>query len=267
MVSSKRFAAVLAGIAGGTALAVAATAQQAAPSIFAQPGYIAREDMLDMLKLIPPAPKSGTLAAIRDEEAAGKAVALRNSPRWEQARIDANLAPENATDAFSCAAGFPIGPQTTPALNALLLRAAVDLGTATAAAKDFYKRPRPFMVNREATCTTEQEGALRQSGAYPSGHAAIGYGWGLLMAEVVPNRATQLIARGEAFADSRRVCNVHWQSDVEQGEMVGSAVVARLHASADFQKDLKKVRDELKKKLAKLPAPDCTRENAALGGG
>lgn len=255
----------LALMAGGAAIGAGALAQQQVPSLFAQAGYIAREDMLDAVKLIPPAPKPGTLSGLRDEEAAGAAVALRGSARWEQARIDANLDPATATSAFSCAAGIPIGPQTTPALNALLLRAAVDLGMSTGAVKELYKRPRPFTVNREAICTPEAEAGLRNNGAYPSGHAAIGYGWGLLLAEVLPARANQLVARGWAFADSRRVCNVHWLSDVEQGSRMGAAVVARLHASADFQKDLKKVRDELKKKAARLPAPDCARENAAFG--
>ena len=121
------------------------------------------------------------------------------------------------------------------------------------------------MVNGEPTCTPQDEALLRQDGSYPSGHSAIGFGWGLLLAELVPDRSAQLVARGRAFGDSRRVCNVHWLSDVEEGRVVATAVVARLHADAAFQRDLKKARDEVTKRRSKLPVPNCATENAALG--
>jgi acid phosphatase (class A) len=87
------------------------------------------------------------------------------------------------------------------------------------------------------------------------------------MAELVPDRAAQLVARGRAFGDSRRVCNVHWLSDVEEGRVVSTAVFARLHAEPAFRADLDAVRAELKHQQGKLAAPDCTRENAALANG
>lgn len=266
----------LAAGAAGLVLAATAIAQQPAPapagqgdgaaraSAFLNSGYLGMANAIDGLALVPPPPAPRTVAQIRDEEAAGQAVALRGTPRFEQARIDANLFTPSATDTFSCAAGFAIGDATTPKLNALLRKAGPDLALATYGPKRQYKRARPFTVNGEPTCTPNEEAMLRQDGSYPSGHSAIGYGWGLLLAEIVPDRAAQLVARGRAFGDSRRICNVHWQSDVEEGRVVATAVVARLHADAAFAADLKKAKAEIAKARRKLAAPDCTRENAAF---
>ncbi|MEY4720979.1 MAG: hypothetical protein RIQ46_704 [Pseudomonadota bacterium] len=244
----------------------AAAPQDAASraSAFLASGYLGPQKVPDSLLLLPPPPAQGTVAQIRDEEAAGQAVALRGSPRWEQARIDADLFTPNATDVFSCAAGFSIGDATTPRLNALLRKMGPDLALGTYATKRKFQRRRPFMVNGEPTCTPQDEAMLRQDGSYPSGHSAIGYGWGLVLAEVVPDRASQLVARGRAFGESRRICNVHWLSDVEEGRIAASAVMARLHAEPAFQADLKRAKAEVAKVRRKLPAPDCARENAAL---
>ena len=40
--------------------------------------------------------------------------------------------------------------------------------------------------------------------------------------------------------------NVHWQSDVDAGRIMGAAAVARLHADEDFIADLEKVKTETK---------------------
>ena len=138
-------------------------------------------------------------------------------------------------------------------------------GLSTYPTKMKYQRPRPFMENGKPTCTPDQEDVLRKDGSYPSGHSAIGFGTGLILAEVVPDRAAQLVARGRAFGDSRRICNVHWLSDVEEGRVVASAVMARLNAEPAFAADLAAARAEVAAARGSLPVPDCARENATLG--
>jgi len=254
------------------ALAVATTAFAADPpprpsSLGA--GYLKSDAVPDSVAMLPPPPATGSAAIARDEEASRAAVALRGSARWAQATADAELLSPKATTAMSCAAGFAIGEVETPAIQKLLRRATADLGLSGAVAKRKYLRPRPFMMNGQPTCTPDWEPLLRKDGSYPSGHSAIGYGWGLLLAELVPDRATQLVARGRAYGDSRRICNVHWLSDVEEGRVTAAAMVARLHADRAFQKDLKAARSEAKRLAAKTssataPTPDCAREAAAL---
>lgn len=260
---------IVAGLALSGLVGVAVCFAEAPPAPMARPafapGYLPRGAAPDSNVLIPPPPAAGSASLARDEEASKAALALQGTPRFEQAAIDANLFTPNATGVFSCAAGMVIGPQTTPKVDALLKRAGPDLAMAVYPSKRKYMRPRPFMTNGKPTCTPNDEAMLRNDGSYPSGHSAIGYGWGLILAELVPDRAAQLAARGRAFGDSRRVCNVHWLSDVEEGRIVADAVLARLHAEPAFRGDMDAARAEIETARAKGPAPDCARENAAFG--
>jgi acid phosphatase (class A) len=85
-----------------------------------------------------------------------------------------------------------------------------------------------------------------------------------VLAEVIPDRAAELVARGRAFGDSRRICNVHWLSDIEEGRVVATAVVARLNAEPAFRADVEAARAEVEALKGKAPAPDCALENRAL---
>jgi acid phosphatase (class A) len=120
------------------------------------------------------------------------------------------------------------------------------------------------MENGKPTCTTEAEAVLRRDGSYPSGHSALGFGWGLILAQVVPDRAAELVARGRAYGDSRRICNVHWLSDIEEGRVVASAVVARLNAEPAFRADLDAARAEVAALAERNPGTDCAAEAALL---
>ena len=260
-------------IAGVAFVAVAAVAQQAVMQVtpppanfFAQKSYLAPGDIPDGVVLNPPAPETGSATEVRDIEASKAALALRGTARWDLARRDADLFSPTATATYSCAAGITIGAATTPKINALMLRAARDLAMATRATKQKYMRKRPFMVNGQPTCTPEQEKLLAGDGSYPSGHSAIGWGWGLILSEVVPSRATQLVARGRAFGDSRRICNVHWLNDTEEGRIDADAVLARLHAEPAFLADVAAAREEARALAGtSLPsAESCAAEAAAL---
>ena len=230
-------------------------------------GYLPRGAAPDSLLLNPPPPAPASAAEARDFEAANAAVALRGTLRWDQAAIDADLFSPRSLGIFSCAAGFEIDPAKLPKLAALLRKAGPDLAMAVYPSKRKYQRARPFMANNQPTCTPKDEALLRNDGSYPSGHSAIGYGWGLMLAELIPERAAQLVARGRAFGDSRRICNVHWLSDVEEGRVVSTAVFARLHAEPAFRADVEAARAELEAQRSKLSVPDCARENAALANG
>nr|QQZ50764.1 hypothetical protein JKL49_05215 [Phenylobacterium glaciei] len=61
------------------------------------------------------------------------------------------------------------------------------------------------------------------------------------------------MAAGKQVGDSRVICGVHFQSDIEAGRTLASAMVARLHGDPDFQRDLAAARQE----LARAPAMTC----------
>lgn len=218
-------------------------------------GYLAHEARPNSLALVPPPPAPGSAAQARDDAAAQTGVALQGSPRWALAISDARLTPEQLAQDFSCALGLTLSPQTTPRTLALLLRASPDLAASTFAAKTAYRRARPFMSDGAPSCTPDEEVHLRRDGSYPSGHSALGWGWGLILAELAPDRGDAILARARAFGQSRVVCNVHWQSDVDEGRIVATATIARLHADPQFRGDLEAARAELQAALRQTAAP------------
>ena len=258
-------AGVLAMLTGGAVLAQQAAPAKPAVSRLAK-GYLPPAPIPDIVTISPAPPAAGSATEARDLDAARAAVALRGGPRWTLAQRDADLFGPAATGALSCAAGVAIVPATTPRLDTLLRRSATDLGLSGYAIKRSYQRARPFMANGAPSCTPDWEPMLRKDGSYPSGHSAIGYGWSLILAQLLPQRAAILVARGRAFGDSRRVCNVHWLSDVEEGRISAAMTVARLNAERGFRKDFAAARRELRRNLRKGAATpaDCAAEAQAL---
>lgn len=246
---------------GGTNLADVPQLRPGVPA-----GYLAANARPDSLALLPQPPAADSLAFALDQDVARQAGALRGTARWQQAETDAELKFPQAAGAFSCALGTPVTEQATPHLYMLLRRTMVDAGLSTYGAKNRYNRARPFMANKTPMCTPAEEAALVKDGSYPSGHSAIGWAWALVLAEVSPERADAILARGRAFGQSRVVCNVHWQSDVNEGRMVAAATVARLHADPAFRADVARAKAELAAARASGagPARDCQAESLAL---
>lgn len=230
------------------------------------PGFLPRETLPDSLSLLPPPPVVGTPAFGSDEAIYRSTRALRGTPRWDLAVQDADLRFPDSLGAYSCAIDAPITPQDTPLVYDLLRRSTTDGSAATNAAKNHYKRVRPFAQYGEESCTPKDEGILRTNGSYPSGHAAIGWTWALVLTELSPQHADAILQRGYAFGQSRVICGVHWQSDVNEGRVVAAGVVAQLHADEKFAADLRKAKKELDAVYRKglKPTRDCAAEAAAL---
>jgi acid phosphatase (class A) len=229
-------------------------------------GYLERKDLPNSSKLLPKPPAEGSAEQAADIAAYLETRALRDTPRWSLAAADANLRYPKAADTFACALDLPVSAERMPHLTMLLRRSLTDAGLATYAAKDTYNRARPFVALKEATCTPAEEAALAKDGSYPSGHAALGWAWALVLTELAPERTDALLARGFAFGQSRVVCGVHWQSDVNAGRTVGAGVVARLHADPVFRAQAAAAQAEIADARAKgLRAErDCAAEAAAL---
>ncbi|WP_051414222.1 acid phosphatase [Pseudoxanthomonas suwonensis] len=229
-------------------------------------GYLATAALPDSLALVPAPPAAGSAALEQDHAVMRAALALRDTPRFEQARLDADLHFPFAAGTFACALGTDITEQDTPATWRLLRRSLADAAASTRKAKKHYERPRPFVENAAPTCTPEDEEALRSNGSYPSGHTTIGWMWALVLSQAVPERTTALLARGRNFGESRLVCNVHWQSDVLQGRFMAAGTFARLQSHPEFRADMAAATDELATRAGRgtVTQRDCGAEAAAL---
>ena len=231
------------------------------------PGYLPPEAIPDSMALLPPPPAAGSAALVLDEEVSRKSSALRGTARWELAAKDADQNFPHAAGTFSCALNAPVTEQETPHLYLLLRKTLTDAGNSTRRAKDYYRRPRPFVAHQEHTCTPEAETVLAKNGSYPSGHSAVGWTWALILSEIAPELTDAILGRGLAFGESRVTCNAHWLSDVAEGRVMGVSTVARLHADPVFRADLEAAKAELSAVRARglKPQRDCAAEAAAMG--
>jgi acid phosphatase (class A) len=80
---------------------------------------------------------------------------------------------------------------------------------------------------------------------YPSGHSARGWTWGLVLGQLLPNRRQQLIARAQAYADSRVVCGFHSPTGAGAGRAVALITVDALMRTPSFKADMKQASKEL----------------------
>lgn len=237
-----------------------------AEKVGALPGYLANSDYPDSLKLLPPPPAPGSVAFALDEDVARRTFAVRETARFAQALSDYTMSFPHAAGTFSCALNAPVTEQDTPRLYQLLRRTLTDAGLTTYAAKEFYQRQRPFVLNKQPICAPENRAKLEKDGSYPSGHTTVGWAWALILTEISPDQADAILSRARSFGESRNVCNHHWFSDVDWGRTMGAVIVARLHANAEFQADLAAAKLELAavREQKRQPTRDCGKEAAAL---
>jgi len=255
---------VMAGCACITSSRIPATVREVHPGILQ--GYLQPNKAPNSLTLLPAPPAKESIAFAADQEAFLTTRPLMNTPRWAQAIKDADIRSPESPEVFSCALNAPITKDAAPNLYMLMRRTWTDAIVATLAAKHHYKRIRPFVVNKQISCTPNEEADLAKDGSYPSGHASVGWTWALILAEIDPDRADIILSRGYAFGQSRVICGVHWQSDVTAGRVIAASVVAKLHSDPVFRAQLEVAKKELAAARAESlkPATDCKAEATAL---
>ncbi|ONF74021.1 phosphatase PAP2 family protein [Salmonella enterica subsp. enterica serovar Typhimurium] len=198
------------------------------------------EESVNSQFYLPPPPGNDDPAYRYDKEAYFKGYAIKGSP----------------------VVGAKINPKDTPETWNMLKNLLTMGGYyATASAKKYYMRTRPFVLFNHSTCRPEDENTLRKNGSYPSGHTAYGTLLALVLSEARPERAQELARRGWEFGQSRVICGAHWQSDVDAGRYVGAVEFARLQTIPAFQKSLAKVREELNDKNNLLSKEDHPKLN------
>jgi acid phosphatase (class A) len=189
---------------------------------------------------------------------------LKDSPRWALAQNDDSTA--GLVKDMSCALGVELTRQNAPKFMSMIPRIGRDASRATNLPKNLFKRKRPFLIDNGPICI-DRNGGIAGSFDYPSGHNTFSWAVGLILAELAPDRATDILVRARAFGDSRLVCGVHNMSAVEMGRLNGSILTAALHGSAEFRSDMDGAREEIAAARKAGPAPDpaaCAKEAELL---
>jgi acid phosphatase (class A) len=133
---------------------------------------------------------------------------------------------DRKTDVWQFAAALDMTPQKMRglrALDALASQVEDDERPYVHSVKSHFRRLRPYELEPRLRPCIED---VRDDRSYPSGHATYGFLIAYLLAEMVPERRAQLLARAEHFARQRMVCGVHFSSDIDAGRL-GAAWLAR----------------------------------------
>jgi acid phosphatase (class A) len=237
MRTSLIIATAVAALAGGLAIAQ----QPAAPAVV---GYVPTTMIPQGVDILPPAPQPGTDRYAMDRKVFTATRSLEGAPRWTLAQNDNNTGVPSLMADFSCALGVKLTPDNAPRLAHLLARAARDSSAVTNAAKDALKRDRPFKIDPGNICIPHDNG-LDTSFDYPSGHTTMGWTFGMILADLEPDRATQVLVRARAYGESRVVCGVHNASAIEAGRTSGAMTFAAQQGYPEFRADLEAARAEL----------------------
>jgi acid phosphatase (class A) len=206
--------------------------------------YYIDPTVLDLQDLIPGPPAA--------DSAANKAE-LTELHRLESARtpeqVMAAKTDEGEEDLFlyKTVFGAEFNPDTLPVTAELGVHVKNEQSVAGAALKAIFQRVRPYTTDKTLHPVCELTEAPN---SYPSGHALTGYLEGLTLAEIVPEKRTEILARADDYAHNRLVCGVHYPSDVEASRRVAYVVFGYMMATPRFQRDLAAARAETRAKLS-----------------
>ena len=218
--------------------------------------YLLNRPMPDLMQILPAPPKPGSPQDMDDRATFRATRALLGTPRGDLATRDVT---DDRFTVFACAIGRKLDSTSSPALTRIFAQMS-DRGM-VGRAKDGLAVKRPYLKDDLPICEPKTA-HLAGNGDYPSGHTSSGWSAALILAELMPDRATQILRRGRQYGESRYICGSHSRSAVEAGYMAGSVLVAMLHSSADFRRDMDAARIELVK--SGNAAPRATRCEPAL---
>jgi acid phosphatase (class A) len=216
-------------------LACSATVPSAA--LAADTYYISPSE-IDLVHILAPPPTPDSPAGKADLQAVLAAVNARTDTSIKQAQDD----DQRSVFRFADVIGPNFKTETLPLTTKLFQHVYEDGNAATLAAKNFFKRTRPFVVDPEIKILVVQAPDF----SYPSNHSTFGNEAGILLAEMVPENAVAIFARAEEYAHNRVVAGVHFPTDVEAGHIAASVIDNTLLHNPRFAADFALAKAEVR---------------------
>jgi acid phosphatase (class A) len=204
---------------------------------------------IDLVQLLPPPPAADSPETRAELDQLLALQAQRTPAAAERARADDEASVFRFADVFDAPAAFT--PARLPRTGALFSQLRDDELAAVKRAKDSFARVRPCHAEPRVAPVIRCPG----NGAYPSGHATLGWIEGLVLADMLPERRAQILARAREYGWNRVVAGVHYPSDIEAGRAAATAIVALLFTSPEFRARETPAREELRAALGFGPNP------------
>lgn len=127
-----------------------------------------------------------------------------------------------------------------PQSTAFFAKVHHDAEIVTDLGKDYFHRPRPFMMD-----TNLANGILERSFSYPSGHSTESMVLALVLADLVPDQRDAILARAREIGWHRVQIARHHPTDIYAGRVLAQAIVRELKQSKTFKKEFAKVKAEI----------------------
>jgi acid phosphatase (class A) len=209
----------------------------------AKMAYYVDSAVLDVAVFLPE--PSAVDSAANNEE-------LKKLHRIEQTRTPEQVVKAKADDkeedmfVFKTVFGPGFTAEALPVTAALGMHVKNEQSVLGYQLKHSYQRPRPYQTD---TTLHPVCGLKTEPDSYPSGHSLTGYLEAFTLANIVPERRTEILARADDYAHNRLVCGVHYPSDIEASRRVAYAMFGYMLATPRFQRDLAAAREEMRAKL------------------
>ena len=141
---------------------------------------------------------------------------------------------------FTPAVGAFFQSNNLPKTTTFFERVQTDAETITDNAKDFYKRPRPYVTDPSLA-----NGKLEKSFSYPSGHSTESMALALALADLFPDKHDAIVAEARSIGWHRVEIAQHYPTDIYAGRVLAQAIVKQMEKSDAFQHDIAEAKAEI----------------------
>jgi acid phosphatase (class A) len=141
---------------------------------------------------------------------------------------------------FTPVVGLFFQSNSLPKTTAFFERVQKQAEIVTDNAKDFYKRPRPYVVDPSLA-----SGKLEKSFSYPSGHSTESMVLALVLADLFPDKHDAIIAKARSIGWHRVEIARHYPTDIYAGRVLAQAIVREMKGNPNFQKDFAEAKAEI----------------------
>jgi acid phosphatase (class A) len=223
------------------ALLIAAPAVAKEKVLDAAPGptLLAPADV-DPARLLPPPPAEGSDQQKAEIAELHKIQDARTPDELKRAQWDSE---HEDPAAFYATLGPAFDLAKLPKTRELLAIVDREQSQAKKIGKAYFKRPRPWIV--DATIQGCEHADDKPLSSYPSGHSTMAFSMGVVLADLMPDKAPAILARASDYAHSRLVCGVHYRSDIVAGQELGAAVAVQLIHNPSLKPQFDAAHEEL----------------------
>jgi len=212
------------------------------------PSFLTGDEIAASTTFLPLPPQPNEASFYNDWQRYQWGKTMRDTERGQLAVKDAVFSVERLAEIYSEPFGLEISPQNTPKIWALLERIWATANVCIDKSKSRIMRNRPFVQFNEPTPVPKDEDLLRDNSSYPSGHTIVSWSVGLVLVQINPAKQAEILKRGFEFGESRVIVGFHFQSDVDAGRIITSALINRLNANEDFRRQLGEAKAEFQQK-------------------